>query len=56
MTPTLNIPYWIFFASGFLGLTLAAVEFALQTLKAWRHDPLYVTFAQEQPSEDVVHI
>lgn len=55
-TPTLNIPYWIFFASGFLGLTLAAVECALQTLKAWRHDPLYVTFAQEQPSEDVVHI
>jgi len=55
-TPTLNIPYWIFFASGFLGLTLAAVECALQAFKAWRRDPLYVTFAQEQPSEDVVHI
>ena len=50
-TPTLGIPYWIFFAAAFLGLAFAAVECAVQLYKALRRRPLYVTFAAEQPPE-----
>jgi TRAP-type C4-dicarboxylate transport system permease small subunit len=50
-TPTLGIPYWIFFGAAFLGLLFAAVECAVQLYKALRRRPLYVTFAEEQPPE-----
>src|SRR5690554_498234 len=51
-TPTLGIPYWIFFSAAFLGLLLAAVECLIQLVKAWRDVPLYVIFAEELPPED----
>ena len=46
-TPTLGIPYWVFFSAAFLGLGLASVESGLQFWKALRGLPLYVTFADE---------
>jgi TRAP-type C4-dicarboxylate transport system permease small subunit len=52
-SPTLGIPYYIFFSAAFVGFLLASVEFALQVYKALRNQPLYVTFAAEQPDEQV---
>jgi TRAP-type C4-dicarboxylate transport system permease small subunit len=51
-TPSLGIPYWVFFSTAFFGLFFAAVESAVQFVKALRHRPLYVTFAEEQPPEE----
>lgn len=51
-TPTLQIPYWVFFSAAFLGLLLAAIECAAQFVKAWRNDPLYLTFAAEHSPEE----
>jgi TRAP-type C4-dicarboxylate transport system permease small subunit len=51
-TPTLGIPYWIFFSAAFVGLLVAALESVVQIVKASTHRPLYVTFAEEQPPDD----
>jgi TRAP-type C4-dicarboxylate transport system permease small subunit len=52
-TPTLGIPYWVFFSAAFIGLLVSAVESGVQCVKALGGRPLYVTFAEEQPPEDV---
>lgn len=52
-TPTLGIPYWVFFSATFLGLFAAALESAVQFVKALGDRPLYVTFAEEQPPEEI---
>ena len=52
-TPTLAIPYWIFFSAAFLGLTFAAVEGAIQFIKAVRGEDLYVSFAEELPPDEL---
>jgi TRAP-type C4-dicarboxylate transport system permease small subunit len=51
-TPTLGIPYWIFFSAAFVGLFVAAVECAIQLVKALHGQDLYVSFAEEQPPDD----
>lgn len=53
-TPTLGIPYWVFFSAAFLGLLLAALECGVQLYKALRDRPLYVTFAEEHPPDEPV--
>jgi TRAP-type C4-dicarboxylate transport system permease small subunit len=52
-TPTLQIPYWIFFLAAFLGLLFAAIECAVQLIKLLRGRDLYVSFNEEQPPEDL---
>lgn len=52
-TPSLGIPYWVFFSAAFLGLLLSGVECAVQFVKALQNRPLYVTFAEEQPPDEV---
>jgi TRAP-type C4-dicarboxylate transport system permease small subunit len=52
-TPTLGIPYWIFFAASLIGFLVAAVESALQLWKALTGRPLFVTFRDEVPSDDM---
>lgn len=52
-TPSLEIPYWIFFSAAFLGLLFAALESVIQFVKVLRGQDLYVTFAEEQPQEDL---
>jgi TRAP-type C4-dicarboxylate transport system permease small subunit len=52
-TPTLGIPYWIFFAATFTGFAVAALECALQSWKALTRRPLYVTFGDEAPPDDM---
>jgi TRAP-type C4-dicarboxylate transport system permease small subunit len=52
-SPTLGIPYYVFFSAAFVGFLLAAVEFALQVYKAIRNRPLYVTFDAERPDEEL---
>jgi TRAP-type C4-dicarboxylate transport system permease small subunit len=52
-TPTLGIPYWIFFSTAFLGFLLSAVECGVQLWKALEGFPLYVTFGDEAPEEDM---
>jgi TRAP-type C4-dicarboxylate transport system permease small subunit len=52
-TPSLGIPYWVFFSAAFIGLFASAVESGVQCVKAIRGRPLYVTFAEEQPPEEV---
>lgn len=57
-TPTLGIPYWVFFSAAFLGLLVAAIESAVQFGKALRDRPLYVSFADELPPDeaDLEHV
>jgi TRAP-type C4-dicarboxylate transport system permease small subunit len=52
-TPTLGIPYWVFFSASFLGFLFAAVEFALQLWKALARKPPYVAFADEASPDDL---
>ena len=52
-TPTLGIPYWVFFSAAFVGLLVAAVESGLQWMKTVRGQPLYVMFAEEQPPDEI---
>ncbi|HEX2555634.1 MAG TPA: TRAP transporter small permease [Microvirga sp.] len=52
-TPTLGIPYWIFFSAAFLGFLFAAIETLLQLWKALARRPLYVAFADEAPPDDM---
>ena len=46
-TPTLGIPYWVFFSASLVGFAAAAFESALQLWKALTRRPLYVAFADE---------
>lgn len=57
-TPTLGIPYWVFFSAAFFGLFVAAVESAVQFVKALGDRPLYLSFAEEQPPDepDLEHV
>jgi TRAP-type C4-dicarboxylate transport system permease small subunit len=55
-TPTLGIPYWVFFSAAFVGLLLAAVESVIQFAKQWRGREPYVTFTEEQPPEDLPEV
>jgi TRAP-type C4-dicarboxylate transport system permease small subunit len=55
-TPTLGIPYWVFFSAAFVGLLVAAVECASQVVKGLHGRDLYVSFAEEQPPEDLPDI
>jgi TRAP-type C4-dicarboxylate transport system permease small subunit len=55
-TPTLGIPYWVFFSAAFVGLLGAAVECAIQVAKALHGRDLYVSFAEEQPPEELPDI
>lgn len=52
-TPTLGIPYWVFFSAAFLGLVVAAIESAVQFVKSLYGLPLYVSFAEELPPDEV---
>jgi TRAP-type C4-dicarboxylate transport system permease small subunit len=51
-TPTLGIPYWVFFSAAFFGLLCSSVESAVQVVKAFRNQSLYVSFAEEETPED----
>lgn len=51
-TPSLGIPYWVFFSAAFYGLLFSAIESAVQVVKAIRIRDLYVTFSEEQPPEE----
>jgi TRAP-type C4-dicarboxylate transport system permease small subunit len=55
-TPTLGIPYWVFFSAAFVGLLMAAAECAIQLVKAMQGRDLYVSFAEEQPPEELPEI
>lgn len=52
-TPSLGIPYWIFFSVAFFGLFFSVVESAVQLVKALGDRPLYVSFADEQSPEEI---
>lgn len=55
-TPTLGIPYWIFFSAALFGFVLAAVESAVQLWKALKGHPPYVRFSDEISDEPEPHI
>ncbi len=48
-TPTLGIPYWVFFSAAFVGLLFAALESALQLVKLLRREDPHVRFAADEP-------
>ncbi|MGR3823937.1 TRAP transporter small permease [Salipiger marinus] len=52
-TPTLGIPYYIFFSATAVGFFCAALEFGLLAWKAVMGLPMYVTFAAEHPTEEL---
>lgn len=51
-TPTLGIPYWLFFCAAFVGFVVAAIESAVQLWKVVRRRPLYVSFSEELPPDE----
>jgi TRAP-type C4-dicarboxylate transport system permease small subunit len=52
-TPTLGIPYWVFFSAAFVGFLVTAIEFALQLWKAATRRPPFVRFADEASPDDM---
>ncbi|MEX2519962.1 MAG: TRAP transporter small permease [Paracoccaceae bacterium] len=52
-TPTLEIPYYIFFCAAGVGFLLAALEFVVIAAKAALGLPLYRSFKAEQSSEEL---
>jgi len=55
-TPTLGIPYYIFFSATFLGCLMTAFECAVQTGKAVTNNPLYVKFDAERPPDELTEL
>jgi TRAP-type C4-dicarboxylate transport system permease small subunit len=52
-TPTLGIPYWVFFSASLIGFLVAAVESALQAFKVLTGRPQFVAFADETAPDDI---
>lgn len=52
-TPTLGIPYYVFFSATAVGFFGAALEYIVIAAKAIIGTPIYVTFAAEQPPEEL---
>lgn len=55
-TPTLGIPYYIFFSTTFLGCLMTAFECVVQTGKAITNNPLYVKFDAERPPDELTEL
>jgi TRAP-type C4-dicarboxylate transport system permease small subunit len=55
-TPTLGIPYYIFFAATFVGFALGAVECAIQGAKLAQGKPPYLKFDAERPPEELTEL
>lgn len=55
-TPTLGIPYWIFFSAALLGFAFAAVESLVQIWKALAGHPPFVRFADEETHEPLPNL
>ena len=55
-TPTLGIPYYVFFSATFLGCLMTAFECAVQTGKAITNNPLYVKFDAERPPDELTEL
>jgi len=53
-TPTLGLPYWIFFGAALSSFAMSTLECAILTFKAIKAMPLYVSFPQEiEPEEEL---
>jgi TRAP-type C4-dicarboxylate transport system permease small subunit len=52
-TPTLGIPYWVFFSASFIGFLVATAEFALQLWKIVTRRPPFVRFDDEASPDDM---
>jgi TRAP-type C4-dicarboxylate transport system permease small subunit len=52
-TPTLGIPYWVFFSAAFVGFLVTTIEFALQLWKVATRRPPLVTFDDEATPDDM---
>ena len=55
-TPTLGIPYYIFFSATFLGCLMTAFECAVQIWKSITKKPLYVKFDAERPPDELTEL
>ncbi len=55
-TPTLGIPYFIFFSATFLGCLMTAFECGVQAYKAITNRPLYVKFEAERPPDELTEL
>jgi len=55
-TPTLGIPYYIFFSATFLGCLMTAFECTVQVWKAITKKPLYVKFDAERPPDELTEL
>lgn len=55
-TPTLGIPYFIFFSATFLGCMMTAFESGVQFWKALTNRPLYVKFEAERPPDELTEL
>lgn len=55
-TPTLGIPYYIFFSAALFGFVFGAVESLIQVWKALKGHPPYVHFADEDSNEPAPNI
>jgi TRAP-type C4-dicarboxylate transport system permease small subunit len=50
-TPTLGMPYWLFFGAAFASFSMTTLECVIQLIKLLQNQPLYITFPQEQEPE-----
>jgi TRAP-type C4-dicarboxylate transport system permease small subunit len=55
-TPTLGIPYFIFFSATFLGCLMTVFESGVQFWKALAGRPLYVKFEAERPPDELTEL
>lgn len=55
-TPTLGIPYWIFFGAALVSFSMSALECGIQLVKLIQGRPLYVSFPQEQEPEEELNL
>lgn len=50
-TPTLGMPYWLFFGAAFVSFSMTTLECVIQLIKLLQDRPLYISFPQEQEPE-----
>lgn len=53
-TPTLGMPYWLFFGAALISFSMTTLECGIQLIKVLQGRPIYVTFPQElEPEEEL---
>ncbi|MGW9332872.1 TRAP transporter small permease [Bosea sp. NPDC055594] len=55
-TPTLGMPYWLFFGAALISFGMTTLECGIQLFKVLQGRPIYITFPQEQEPEEELNL